>query len=76
MASPLAQSVAPCINQYGSILCSCGNTPDQDGFSFVLPSGEEVEPTPDSLWEDHYFCRQCGHILSVRELPTVHELFD
>lgn len=53
--------------------CSCGNTPDRDGFYPVTVGdvlAREVEPTIGSAWDEHtYGCARCGAAYNVTSSP-------
>jgi len=54
-------------------ICTCGNTPNSEGFYACDIKGNEVEPTPE-LWDGiHYKCSSCGNIINQDTLEIVNK---
>lgn len=56
-------------DNWGFIPCSCGNTPDRDGFEACAPDGDYREPMADSGWHGHSIGNRCGRIIEPE--PTI-----
>lgn len=57
------------------IICSCGNTPHDDGFGICTPNGVWCEDpsgnTPDLPWDGlHHRCAKCNHVFIVPLEPV------
>ena len=49
------------------LICECGNTPDNDGFTTTSKDGIEVEPEPQKWDGKTYRCDRCGSVKSVEK---------
>jgi len=56
---------------YSDFICTCGNTPDYEGFYPCNEKGKEVEPTPEEWTTDCYVCRKCGNIIKQKTLEIL-----
>lgn len=52
-------------------ICTCGNTPDSQGFFPCNSNGDYVEPTPEEWKTDSYVCDRCGNIIDMNTLEVV-----
>lgn len=48
-------------------ICTCGNTPDGDGFYTCDRNGNLIEATTDSGWDELYRCERCGRVIEARD---------
>lgn len=52
-------------NNSDAWVCSCGNTPHDDGFfPCHYRTGAEVDPTPERWDGESYVCGCCGNIIN------------
>lgn len=56
------------LNEYGELVCECGNEPWLSGFSPCLPDGTYTDY--DEGWDEHYLCEDCGHIYHLKGAPV------
>lgn len=47
------------IHRGDTLSCSCGNTPEADGFFPCDLDNNEIDPTIDSDWDGVYKCGRC-----------------
>jgi hypothetical protein len=55
------------------LTCTCGNTPDSDGFFPCLVDGTEVDPIPDQWPDNLYVCATCRRIYRTEPRKEVPE---
>lgn len=55
----------------GAWICACGNTPAAQGFYPCDRRGEEITPSPNSLFHQLYYCDRCGAIINADDLKIV-----
>jgi hypothetical protein len=49
------------------LVCECGNTPNDDGFTTTTTDGIVVEPEPQKWDGKTYRCDRCGSVKSVEK---------
>lgn len=62
------------VNEYGDLICECGNEPSIYGFYPCDIHGEEMEPLIGSDWPGLYRCDKCKKILdgeTGKEVPLI-----
>jgi hypothetical protein len=54
--------------------CSCGNNTDDGGFDYCTKDGKVCEP--DSAWNGHYKCCDCGHFFHEDDVKEENPLLE